>query len=72
MVTAGGLVFVSGGDAVLYAYDASTGRELWRGELGGYGYAVPMTNRTMQGRQFVVIATGGNGEDGVLKGSSLP
>ena len=59
MVTAGGLVFVSGGDAVLYAFDAATGRELWRGELGRYGYAVPMTYRTRDGRQFVVIASGG-------------
>jgi quinoprotein glucose dehydrogenase len=72
MVTAGGLVFVSGGDAVLYAFDAATGRELWRGELGRFGYAVPMTYRTRDGRQFVVIASGGNGEDGVLKAFSLP
>ncbi len=72
MVTAGGLVFVSGGDAVLYAFDAATGRELWRGDLGRYGYSVPMTYRTHGGRQFVVIATGGNGEDGVLKAFSLP
>ncbi len=72
IVTAGGLVFVSGGDAVLYAFDAATGRELWRGELGRYGYAVPMTYRTREGRQFVVIASGGNGEDGVLKAYTLP
>ncbi|HEU5219630.1 MAG TPA: amidohydrolase family protein, partial [Gemmatimonadales bacterium] len=72
MVTAGGLVFVTGGDAVLYAYDAATGRELWHGDLGRFGYAVPMTYRTRDGRQFVVIATGGNGEDGVLKAFALP
>ncbi|HEV8195481.1 MAG TPA: amidohydrolase family protein [Gemmatimonadales bacterium] len=72
MVTAGGLVFVSGGDAVLYAFDAATGRLLWQGELGRYGYSVPMTYRTRGGRQFVVIASGGDGEDGVLKAFSLP
>jgi quinoprotein glucose dehydrogenase len=72
MVTAGGLVFVSGGDAALYAFDAATGRELWHGELGRFGYSVPMTYRTRDGRQFVVIASGGDGEDGVLKAFSLP
>jgi quinoprotein glucose dehydrogenase len=72
MVTAGGLVFVTGGGSTLYAFDAATGRILWSGDLGAFGYAVPMTYRTREGRQFVVIATGGEGEDGVLQAFSLP
>jgi quinoprotein glucose dehydrogenase len=72
IVTAGGLVFVTGGGATLFAFDAATGRELWSGDLGAFGYAVPMTYRTKAGRQFVIIATGGEREDGVLQAYSLP
>ena len=71
-VTAGGLVFVTGGGATLYAFDASTGRELWSAPLGAPGYAVPMTYRTRDGRQYVAIATGGDGEPGVLMVYGLP
>lgn len=58
IVTGGGLVFVTGGGDVLYAFDKATGRELWSAPLGQVGYANPMTYRTANGRQFVVIATG--------------
>ena len=33
MVTAGGLVFIGGGDSYFYAFDKKTGREVWRGEV---------------------------------------
>ncbi len=72
MVTAGGLVFVSGGGAALQAFDSASGRLLWSADLGAFGYAVPMTYRTREGRQFVVIATGGDGEDGILQAFTLP
>ncbi len=58
VVTAGGLVFVgSTRDAFLRAYDAETGRELWRGQLPAPGTGTPMTY-VVHGRQFVVVATG--------------
>jgi quinoprotein glucose dehydrogenase len=72
MVTAGGLVFVTGGGTTLTAFDAATGKALWNAELGAFGYAVPMTYRSRDGKQFVVIATGGDGEDGVLQAFALP
>jgi glucose dehydrogenase len=72
MVTAGGLVFVTGGGSTLYAFDAATGRVLWSAELGAAGYAVPMTYRTRDGRQWVAIATGGDGADGVLRVFGVP
>ncbi len=59
IVTAGGLIFVTGGGSVLYAIDTRTGATLWSGDLGQTGYAVPMTYRTRAGKQYVVIATGG-------------
>jgi len=58
IVTAGGLVFLTGGGDVLYAIDSETGEELWSAELGQVGYANPMTYRTRDGRQYVAIATG--------------
>ena len=33
IVTAGGLVFVGGGDSYLYAFDKIAGREVWRGAV---------------------------------------
>jgi quinoprotein glucose dehydrogenase len=58
IVTAGGLVFATGGGAVLYALDSRDGRTLWSAGLGQNGYSVPMTFRSRSGRQIVVIATG--------------
>jgi quinoprotein glucose dehydrogenase len=58
LVTAGGLVFIGGGDKYLYGLDRSTGREVWRGALPFANTGTPMTYRTRAGRQFVVIASG--------------
>ena len=71
IVTAGGLVFLTGGGSVLYALDAESGAVLWQTELGARGYSVPMTFRTSTGRQLVVIATG-SGDNAVLRAFSLP
>jgi len=58
IVTAGGLIFVTGGGSTLYAIDTQNGATLWSADLGQNGYSVPMTYRTKAGKQFVVIATG--------------
>ncbi len=71
IVTAGGLVFLTGGGMVLYAFDKDTGEELWSGDLGDRGYSSPMTYRTRGGRQFVVIATG-SGDGTKLVAFALP
>jgi quinoprotein glucose dehydrogenase len=70
IVTAGGLIFLTGGGSTLFAVDKSNGLILWQGDLGAQGYSVPMTYRTSEGRQFVVIATGA-GNDAVLKAFAL-
>ncbi|MES2178276.1 MAG: pyrroloquinoline quinone-dependent dehydrogenase [Gemmatimonadota bacterium] len=71
IVTKGGLLFVSGGGSVLYAIDKANGRTLWSADLGRRAYSVPMTYRTRDGRQYVVIATGA-GADAELVAYSLP
>jgi quinoprotein glucose dehydrogenase len=58
IVTRSGLVFVSGGDASFHAIDASNGKELWSYALGRRSTATPMTYRTKDGRQLVVVASG--------------
>ena len=70
-VTAGGLVFLTGGSDVLYAFDAASGEVLWEARLPARGYANPMTFRTRGGRQLVVIATGGE-EGAMLVAFGLP
>jgi quinoprotein glucose dehydrogenase len=61
--TAGGLVFMAATiDPFIRAFDIDTGRELWKAELPGGGKATPMTFRGADGRQYVVIAAGGDGE----------
>lgn len=72
IVTAGGLVFVGGGDAALNAVDAATGQTVWQGLLPQRSTATPMTYRTggADARQYVVIATG-SGENAELVAFTL-
>lgn len=59
-VTKGGLIFVTGGGNVLYALDTTDGRVRWQHPLpAGRGYANPISYRTANGVQYIVIATGG-------------
>jgi len=58
IVTAGGVLFASGGGPVLFALDTKDGQVLWSHDLGQAAYSVPMTYRTSAGKQFVVIASG--------------
>jgi quinoprotein glucose dehydrogenase len=62
--TAGGVVFIAATvDHAVRAFDIETGRELWKGDLPAGGKATPMTFRgPRDGRQYVVVAAGGDGE----------
>jgi len=61
IVTGGGLVFVAGTalDPYIRAFDAETGKELWKAQLPAPGHATPMTYQ-IGGKQYVVIAAGGH------------
>jgi glucose dehydrogenase len=59
IVTRGGLVFSTGGDSKLFAFDKSNGKLLWEADLGDRSNATPITYQTRSGKQFVVIASGG-------------
>jgi len=59
IATAGGLVFIAGTlDPSIYAFDAETGKQLWRGELPTSARATPMTYRGPDGKQYVLICAG--------------
>jgi quinoprotein glucose dehydrogenase len=63
IATAGGLVFMGATiDRQFRAFDIDTGKELWRAELPAGAKATPMTYQGADGRQYVVIAAGGDGE----------
>jgi quinoprotein glucose dehydrogenase len=52
------LVFIVAGDGYFYAFDKTSGAELWRGLLPNPTGASAMTYRGADGRQFVIVATG--------------
>ena len=71
IVTAGGLVFIGATlDNYLRAFDARTGRELWRGRLSAGGQATPMTY-VWKGRQYVLIASGGHSKSDTRRGDQV-
>ena len=71
MATAGGLVFIGGGDPYLYAFDAETGREVSRVATELRTSGNPVTYRSRAGRQFILLATGA-GPDASLVAFALP
>jgi quinoprotein glucose dehydrogenase len=63
IATAGGVVFIAATvDRHVRAFDIESGRELWKAPLPAGGKATPMTFQLGRGgRQYVVIAAGGDG-----------
>jgi glucose dehydrogenase len=62
IATAGGLLFIGAtNDQRFRAFDSKTGKELWTEDINGNAMSVPITYQSSGGRQFVVVATGGDG-----------
>lgn len=62
ITTAGGLVFSAATmDTNIRAFDADSGKELWKFDLPASAQATPMTY-SVGGKQYVVIAAGGHGK----------
>ena len=70
VLTQSGVAFVAASsDDYLRAYEAATGKELWKARLPAGGQATPMTYISpASGRQFVVIAAGGHATIGSKTG----
>jgi quinoprotein glucose dehydrogenase len=62
VATLGGLIFVAGTpDEQFRAFDASTGKELWKFKLPAYGSGAPTIYEVNKKQYILLPATGGNG-----------
>jgi quinoprotein glucose dehydrogenase len=62
VVTRGGVAFIGAAiDNYIRAFDVRTGAEVWKSRLPAGGQATPLSFVADDGRQYVVIAAGGNG-----------
>ena len=70
MATAGGLVFAGEGNGQFKAYDAATGNVLWSFQAGA-GVNAPPSSYTVEGKQYIVVAAGGNVQLNFKRGNNI-
>lgn len=70
MTSAGNLVFQGRADGHLVAYQAGTGQELWKADLG-LGISAPPVTYAVNGRQYVALLVGWGGAGAALGGPGL-
>jgi PQQ-dependent dehydrogenase (methanol/ethanol family) len=70
LATAGGLVFTGEGNGWFKAYDADNGSVLWSFQAGA-GVNAPPSSYSVEGKQYVVVAAGGNVQLDFKRGNSI-
>lgn len=70
LATAGNLVFTGEGNGHFNAYDARTGKTLWTFQ-GGAGCNAPPVSYSVDGKQFIAVACGGNYQLGYPLGDAV-
>ena len=70
LATSGGLVFTGEGNGMFKAYDAETGTVLWKFQAGA-GVNAPPSSYTVDGKQYIVVAAGGNTQLDYKRGNTL-
>jgi alcohol dehydrogenase (cytochrome c) len=70
LATAGGLVFTGEGNGQFRAYDAETGAILWKFQAGA-GVNAPPSSYTVDGKQYIVVAAGGNVQVDYKRGNNI-
>jgi alcohol dehydrogenase (cytochrome c) len=70
LATAGGLVFTGEGNGWFKAYDSSNGKELWRFQAGA-GVNAPPASYVVNGKQYIVVAAGGNVQLDYKRGNDI-
>ncbi len=70
LATAGGLVFTGEGNGLFKAYDSASGSELWRFQAGA-GVNAPPASYTVGGKQYIVVAAGGNAQLNYKRGNNI-
>jgi PQQ-dependent dehydrogenase (methanol/ethanol family) len=70
LATAGNLVFTGEGNGHFNAYDARTGKTLWS-FVGGAGCNAPPVTYSVDGKQYIAVACGGNYQLGYPLGDAV-
>jgi alcohol dehydrogenase (cytochrome c) len=70
LATAGGLIFTGEGNGLFKAYDAETGSVLWKFQAGA-GVNAPPSSYTVDGKQYIVVAAGGNTQLDYKRGNNI-
>jgi alcohol dehydrogenase (cytochrome c) len=70
LATAGNLVFTGEGNGHFNAYDARTGKVLWA-FTGGAGCNAPPVTYSLDGKQYIAVACGGNYQLGYPLGDAV-
>jgi glucose dehydrogenase len=70
LATAGGLVFTGEGNGRFAAYDSSDGARLWQFQAGA-GVNAPPSSYTVDGKQYIVVAAGGNVQLDYKRGNAI-
>lgn len=70
LATAGNLVFTGEGNGMFNAYDARTGKKLWSFNCGA-GVNAPPVSYTVNGKQYIAVAAGGNTQLDFKRGNSV-
>jgi len=70
LATAGNLVFNGEGNGLFRAFDARNGKKLWEYQAGA-GVNAPPTSYTVNGKQYIAVAAGGNTQLDFKRGNSV-
>jgi len=70
LATAGGLVFTGEGNGLFKAYDSATGNLMWQFQAGA-GVNAPPASYTVEGKQYIVVAAGGNVQLNYKRGNNI-
>ena len=70
LATAGGLLFMGEGDGHFNAYNSQTGELLWQTK-SEFGVNAPPITYTVDGKQYIAVASGGNSIFGYKQGDAV-
>lgn len=70
LATAGGLVFTGEGNGWFRAYDSKDGKILWSFQAGA-GVNAPPSSYSVDGKQYIVVAAGGNTQLNFKRGNTI-
>jgi alcohol dehydrogenase (cytochrome c) len=70
LTTAGNLVFNGEANGLFRAFDARSGKKLWEYQTGA-GVNAPAVSYSVNGKQYVAVASGGNNQIDAKRGNSV-